>query len=121
MLFHVAANAVLLIHLTFIAFAVLGAAFAVRWRWVICAHLPAAAWAFFVEASGRTCPLTFLENRLRSEAGQLGYKEGFIEHYFLPVIYPAWLTHAIQFWLAGGVVAINVAIYGWLIMRLRAA
>jgi len=30
-------------------------------------------------------------------AGQQGYAEGFIEHYLLPVLYPAGLTPAVQY------------------------
>ena len=117
----IAAGAVLLVHLAFIVFAVLGAALAVRWRWVPYLHLPAVAWAFFVEATGRICPLTYWENDLRSRAGRSGYSEGFIEHYLLPIIYPAGLTPSVQNWLAGGVVAINAAIYGRLLWRRGAA
>lgn len=120
MYFHLAANAVLLIHLAFILFAVCGAALAFRWQWIPCIHLPAAAWAFFVEATGRICPLTYLENRLRAQAGESGYADGFIEHYLLPIIYPAGLTHSIQIWLAVLVVAVNASIY-FRLVRLRAA
>lgn len=114
MLFRLAANAILLLHLAFILFALLGAAIAVRWRWVLIVHLPAAAWGFFVELTGRVCPLTYLENYLRVKAGQSGYTESFIEHYLMAIIYPAGLTGGIQFVLAGVVVVINAAIYGWI-------
>jgi hypothetical protein len=114
MLYRVAAEGVLLLHLAFIVFAVLGAAVAARWRWVVVVHLPAAAWAFFVELTGRVCPLTYAENYLRINAGQAGYTESFIEHYLLAIIYPAGLTRETQFVLAALVVIANVAIYGWL-------
>jgi hypothetical protein len=117
MLYRLAADAVLLIHLAFIAFALLGAAFAARWRWLIALHLPAAAWGFFVELTGRTCPLTYAENLLRIRAGESGYAESFIEHYLLAIIYPAGLTRDIQLALAGVVIVINVAIYGWLFFK----
>lgn len=120
MYFHLAANTVLLIHLAFILFAICGAALAFRWQWIPCLQLPAAAWAFFVEATGRICPLTYLENQLRAQAGQSGYTDGFIEHYLMPIIYPAGLTHGIQIWLAVLVVAINALIYARLV-RLHAA
>ena len=117
MLYRLAAEAVLLFHLAFIAFAILGAALAARWRWLIVVHLPAAAWGFFVELTGRICPLTYAENFLRIRAGQSGYTTSFIEHYLLAIIYPAGLTREIQFILAGVVVIINLAIYGWLLFR----
>lgn len=121
MLFRLAADAVLLLHLAFILFAVLGGALASRWRWAPLVHLPAAAWGLFVEITGRICPLTYLENTLRIKAGQSGYAESFIEHYLLAIIYPAGLTREIQFALAGVVIAVNIAIYGWLLVRKRAS
>ena len=121
MFFRLAADAVLLLHLAFVAFVVLGAVLAMRWRWAIYVHLPAAVWGFFVEVTGRICPLTYAENALRIRAGQSGYAESFIEHYLLPVIYPAGLTREVQYVLAGAVVAINVAIYGWLFFLRRKA
>jgi hypothetical protein len=117
MLYRPGAEAVLLLHFSFIVFVLFGALLALRWRWVVLAHLPAAAWGCFVELTGRICPLTYVENDLRSRAGLSGYSEGFIEHYLLPVIYPAGLTRHVQFALAGLVVIVNVAAYGWLVLR----
>jgi hypothetical protein len=119
MSFRLAADIVLLLHLAFILFAILGAAMAVWWRWAPLVHVPVAAWAFFVELTGRSCPLTYFENSLRVKAGQSGYTESFVEHYLLEIIYPAGLTREIQFVLAGVVIAINTAIYGWLLVRKR--
>ncbi len=117
--YRLAADAVLLFHLAFIVFALLGALLALRWAWAPWVHLPAAAWAFFVESTGRICPLTHIENDLRARAGQAGYEGGFIEHYLLPVIYPAGLTRDVQFVLAGVVVAVNLALYAWVVVRSR--
>jgi hypothetical protein len=50
------------------------------------------------------------------EAGRAGYAESFVEHYLLPVIYPAGLTIEVQIVLALIVVAINVLMYGWLFL-----
>ncbi|MNR13378.1 hypothetical protein D3C85_1297820 [compost metagenome] len=52
---------------------------------------------------------------MRHGAGRTGYGGGFIEHYLLPVIYPAGLTPAIQLGLGGVVLVINVLVYVWLI------
>ena len=121
MLDWIAADVVLVLHLGFIVFALLGAALALRWRWLPLVHLPAAAWGFFVEITGRVCPLTWLENRLRRGAGQAGYSESFIEHYLVALIYPSGLTREIQFVIAGVVLAVNAAIYTWLLLRGRSA
>ena len=119
MYFRWAADAALVLHLAFIVFAVFGAALATRWRWLPLVHLPAAAWAFGVEAMAWTCPLTSLENFLRIQAGQSGHAQSFVEHYLLPIIYPAGLTRGIQFELAAVVAIVNVALYARLIRARR--
>jgi len=117
MLYRLAAETVLLLHLAFIVFVITGAAGAARWRWLPLIHLPAAAWGVFVELTARACPLTTAENYLRTKAGAAGYSESFIEHYLLAIIYPAGLTREIQFALAAVVIAINAAIYARLRYR----
>jgi hypothetical protein len=119
MTYRIAADLVLATHLIFIVFVVLGGLLALRYRWAIVVHLPAAIWGAFVEISGRICPLTTWENQLRQSAGDSGYANSFVEHYLLPVIYPAGLTRNTQFWIASVVIVINVVIYGWLIYRLK--
>lgn len=119
-MFHrLAADATLVLHLAFIAFALFGAVLAWHWRWIPLVQLPAAAWGIFVEVTGRLCPLTGLENHFRVLAGQGGYGEGFIERYLLPVIYPSGLTRDVQLVLAIIVLAVNGAIYGILFWRRR--
>lgn len=115
-----AADVLVLVHLAFIVFVVLGGLL-VAWRariaWL---HLPAAAWGAWIEASGAICPLTPWENRLRRLAGESGYPGGFVEHYLIPVVYPAGLTPALQAWLALAVVAVNLLVYVAVIaLRLR--
>lgn len=111
MLFKALADLVVLIHLLFIAFAVLGAALAFRWRWVPWVHLPAAAWGAVIEFMGWYCPLTPLENSLRRAGGEMGYSQGFIERYIIPLMYPGDLTRELQIALGCIVVGVNLAIY----------
>lgn len=115
-----AADAALVLHLAFIAFALFGAVLALRWRWVPWLQLPAAAWGAWVEFAGRQCPLTGIENRYRALAGQGGYETSFVERYLLGVIYPDGLTREVQLVLAAIVVGVNVAIYGYVLIRRRA-
>lgn len=115
--FRLAADAVLLLHLTFIGFAVFGGLLALKWRWMPLLHLPAVAWAVYVELTGGLCPLTSVENSLRLSAGQSGYAGGFVEHYLLALIYPSGLTREIQWILAATVAGINIAVYSWLAFR----
>lgn len=112
----VASALVLLLHLAFVLFVVFGAALLPRWPHLVWLHLPAAAWGFFVEATGRGCPLTVLENALRLRAGLDGYAESFIEHYVLWMLYPGGLTRNIQLALAAGVAAVNLFLYAWVFL-----
>lgn len=115
MLWRLAADAVVLLHLAFILFVLFGALMVLRWPRLIWLHLPAVSWGAAVELLHLYCPLTPLENRLRGAAGQHGYDGGFVEHYLIPLIYPAGLTPQIQLWLGAVVLMINVPIYSWLL------
>ncbi|MCZ6657767.1 MAG: DUF2784 domain-containing protein [Gammaproteobacteria bacterium] len=121
MFYRFAADALLIVHLAFIAFVVLGGVLAIWRHWVPFVHLPAAFWGAFVELDNRVCPLTIWENGLRHLAGDAGYATSFVDHYLLPVIYPAGLTRGLQLGLATLVVLINVAMYAWVFYGRRAA
>lgn len=116
----VLADAVLVLHLGFIAFAVAGALLALRWPRVVWIHLPAVAWAVVMELQGWVCPLTPLEDRLREAAGQAPSGGSFVERTLLPVIYPPGLEASDQKILAAGVLAANAALYSIVWARRRA-
>ena len=107
------ADLVVLIHLAFVLFAVLGALLIIRWRHVLWLHLPAVVWAAWIEFSGKICPLTPLENWLRMQAGGSGYAGDFVGHYLLPILYPSGLTPKVQFILGGVVIGVNLITYGY--------
>ncbi len=113
------ADAVLVLHLAFIVYAVLGGLLVIshpRTAWL---HLPTVLWAGAVECAGWLCPLTHLENHFRIKAGLAGYAGGFIEHHLIPIIYPAALTHTHQILLGAAVLAVNAIIYGVIVTRAR--
>src|SRR5438477_13191225 len=109
------ADAVLVLHLAFIAFACFGALAVWRWPRLAWLHLPALAWAAYVVMAGEICPLTPLENALRRAGGETGYRQSFIEHYLLPLIYPdavqGEMGRGLQVALGVGLLALNVAVY----------
>lgn len=112
------ADAVLVLHGLFIVFVMIGAFGVMRWPRLAWLHLTAVAWAVYVAAAGRICPLTPLENTLRQAAGEAGYSGGFIEHYLLGAIYPDGLTRSVQIGLGVFVLVLNVALYArWLARR----
>lgn len=111
MLYRVLADLVVVLHLGFVLFAVLGGLLALRWPRAAWIHLPAAIWGAGIEFVQGICPLTPLENHFRSLGGEAGYPGGFVEHYLLPVLYPAGLSRNVQWGLGIFVVLLNVAIY----------
>ncbi|MDU8459681.1 MULTISPECIES: DUF2784 domain-containing protein [unclassified Pseudomonas syringae group] len=117
MFYRVTADAVVAFHLLFIVFVLFGGLLVVSRPWLALLHVPAVAWGAAVEFLHLYCPLTPLENSLRSTAGEQGYDGGFVEHYLIPLIYPAGLTPGIQLWLGGIVLLVNVSVYGLLLMR----
>ena len=108
----IAADAVLVLHLAFVLFALLGGLLVLRVPGFAWLHLPALAWAAFVEFTGRVCPLTPLEVALRRAAGDSGYAGGFVEHYIVALLYPETLTRDVQMVLGAALVVLNVVIYG---------
>jgi hypothetical protein len=103
----------------FVLFVVLGGLLVLRWPRLAYLHLPAATWGVLIEFAGWVCPLTPLEQWLRLKAGEQGYSGSFIEHYVLPLLYPSALTRTIQVALGAVVIAVNLAIYGYLLRRRR--
>jgi hypothetical protein len=115
------ADIVVLLHLFFVLFAVLGGLL-VLWKFSIAwFHVPAVLWAAGIEFLGWVCPLTPLENMLRNKGGAAGYELGFLEHYLMPVLYPVSLTRQVQIGLGLFVLCVNIGIYGFVWYRMRRA
>ncbi len=91
------ANAVLVLHVAFIAFVVFGLVAVLvgipcRWRWTRrlwwrLTHLACIGVVIVQAWAGVMCPLTILENRLREAAGQDTYATGFIAHWLRRIIF----------------------------------
>ena len=115
----VLADLVVILHCLFVFFAVLGGLLVFRrrrWAWF---HIPAFLWAGFIELTGGICPLTPLENSLRTLGGAATYRGDFIDRYLFPLLYPEGLTREIQIALGVFVLLLNMGIYGvyWRGMR----
>lgn len=113
MIYLLLADAVVLLHVAYIAYVLLGALLVRRWPVTVWPHLAAVAWGVFIAVTQRVCPLTPLEVALRVRAGQVGYTGGFVEHYVLPVLYPAGLTSGVMVAEGVLVVVVNLALYAW--------
>jgi len=113
------ADLLVVLHLLFILFVVLGGLLVLRWPRLAWVHLPVATYGVLIEMVGWMCPLTPLENRLRLEAGQAGYAGGFVEHYIIPLVYPPGLTPALQMVLGVLVLAANAGFYVLVVRKTR--
>ena len=121
MLYNFLANFVLVLHVFFVLFVLLGG-FLVLWKpGVAWFHIPAVIWAASIEFFGWICHLTPLENMLRERGGAAGYDAGFIEHYLVPILYPASLTRLMQVGFGLIVLSVNIGIYFTVWSRMRKA
>ena len=100
----VAADVALVAHAAFVAFVVVGqalilAGWACRWRWtrdpvLRILHLGAIALVVLESWFGVTCPLTWLEFRLRAAAGSPVVADGFLAYWLQRLIFheaPSWV------------------------------
>jgi hypothetical protein len=121
MIERILADGIVILHLRFILFAGFGGLLSLRWKWATWLHLPAVLWAVAIEFRHGICPLTPPEQGLRRAAGEAGYPGSFIEHYPIPIIYPSGLDERFQHVFGILVIAINLAVYGWVLFRRRQA
>lgn len=120
MIYRLAAELVILVHFAFVAFVVLGALLVPYRPRIAFAHVPAVIWGAATELLGIVCPLTPLEQRLWRQAGETGYAGDFLDHYLTSILYPTGLTRATQIGLGAALLALNLALYGYaLVRRLR--
>lgn len=102
--YSVAADSILVIHVLFVLFVVLGlilifAGKFLKWSWVRnrrfrILHLLAIGIVVLQAWLGVICPLTTLEMKLREKAGESVYTESFIQHWFQEILYydaPLWV------------------------------
>jgi len=95
MWYRITADFVVLLHVFFVLFVLFGAALVRLWPRIVIVHIPAVIWGVGIEIRGWICPLTYLENYLRRLGLEYGYKNSFVDHYILPLIYP-------DLWFPGG-------------------
>jgi hypothetical protein len=119
MLYNSLADLIVVLHSLFVLFVMLGG-FLVLWKSSVAwCHIPAVFWAASIEFFGWICPLTPLENMLREKGGAAGYDTGFVEHYIVPILYPASLTRQVQINLGIIVLSINIGLYFFVLHSLR--
>ena len=117
MVYRIAADCILLLHLAFTLYTVLGGFLVLRRPSLLWLHLATVLWGVVIELADWTCPLTPLENFLRERAGESGYAGGFIEHYVALILYPENLTIELRYLLGLGLVAVNLIVYGYVFLK----
>ena len=76
-------------HLFFIVFLVVGGPLARRFPRLLKWHLAAAGVTVLVSLTNSPCPLTVWEKHFLALAGEQPYETGFIEHYLVEPVHPA--------------------------------
>lgn len=118
------ADTLLIIHVLFVAFVVLGlfavyAGYFLNWQWVRnrvfrIAHLGAIGYVVVQSWLGAVCPLTTWEMALRAEAGVATYAGSFIQHWLQRLLYynaPDWVFMVVYTVFGGLVLA------SWFVVR----
>ncbi|MBN1549975.1 DUF2784 domain-containing protein [bacterium] len=111
MIYRLAANTVMILHLIFILYVILGWITVFFYKHSLWFHLPAVLWGIGIELFGWICPLTPLENMFRKLAGESGDHDGFMERMLTSLIYPMHMTRSLQLTLAILVIGLNVTGY----------
>jgi hypothetical protein len=90
------ADAVLALHLAYVAFIPLGGFITWRRPGVVWVHLAAVAVGVVSITIGFDCPLTTWEQSFRRRGGQRPYTNGFVDHYLRGHVYPHGYEWAVQ-------------------------
>ena len=112
------ADAVLVVHLSWIVFVMIGTLWTRDRRVLTGIHIASLVWGVIVEAGPWPCPLTLLEQYLETKAGADPWQGGFLLHYLDAIVYPdipAWVLVAFGI----GVCTVNLAIYARRFLRTR--
>ena len=120
------ADAILILHVLFVTFVVLGlfavyVGYFLNWQWVRnrifrIVHLCAIGYVVVQAWLGVVCPLTTWEMALRAKAGAGTYSGSFIQHWLHSLLYftlPAWVF-VVVYTLFGSLVLVS-----WLVVKPR--
>jgi hypothetical protein len=125
-LYHALADLVLIVHVVFVAFVVVGLPLILvggccGWKWIRnpwfrALHLAAIGVVAVQAWLGIVCPLTILEMRLREKAGDTSYSGTFIAHWLQKILFyeaPAWV------FIAGYTVFGLLVVASWFLFKPR--
>lgn len=107
-----AADAVVAVHMLFVAFLLTGGFLAWWWPIAIPVHVVALVVSAAIYLGGHECPLTNVEKHVRTRAGEDVYPGGFIAHYLVRPFYVEGMTAALGLGLVALVVGATLVAYG---------
>lgn len=103
-------DAVLIVHLLYIAWVIFGAIFTRRRPWLAAVHIATIVWGIIAETTSAPCPLTLAENWCEARAGIAPYHGPFLLHYLDATVYPN-VPSALLITVAVLVCVFNLGIY----------
>lgn len=104
-------SAVLLLHLLWIIWILLGWIVTRGRRGLAWVHIASLLWGIAVELGPWPCPLTLVEQWLEARSGATPSHQGFLVTYLDKLVYPD-LPEAVVGWTGAGVCAAILTIYG---------
>lgn len=126
LLYRLLADLVLVIHFAFVVFVIIGLVltligYLMQWQWVRnpwfrWLHLAAIGLVVLQAWAGVICPLTTLENWLRSKAGEVTYAGSFIAHWLRTILF--YRAEPWVFTIAYSAFGVLVAV-SWFLVRPR--
>ena len=108
------ADAILVVHLAYLAFIPLGGFLALRWPRLVPVHVVATVVGLVSITIGFDCPLTTWEQHFRGRGGERPYRDGFVKHYLTGHVYPHGYDWLVQ-------VVFGVAVVGSYVLVVRSA
>lgn len=109
------AEAMLVVHLGFIVWVMLGALLTRARPWLAGLHVASVVYGIVAELGPWPCPLTLAENHFEARGGLVSYQGPFLLHYLDAIVYPN-LPFTLLIACGVSVCVINLVIYG---LRLR--
>lgn len=107
--------AVVILHLAFLLYQMLGALLGLVSRVWLVPHLAVVAWGVGIVVVQGSCPLTGLEKELIERAGGTPYEGSFLDHYLFGILFP----DGAQAVVYGAHLVVIIATYAYVLARLR--
>jgi hypothetical protein len=113
---HAAVLLVLMVHLVWILWVILGAFWTTGRPWLTSFHIGSLVWGIAIEVGPWPCPLTMAEDLFQRRVGMVPSGGSFLQHCISSLVYPN-VSETILTICGVAVCAVNLAIYAWRAFR----